>query len=84
MSYSKLIESFNAYHEIRPALDLRQQLSTMHSKLTNLHERAKLGLPEDEPVESAISQEEVIIQNLKVKKKQKNSGSNWNAEIKNR
>ena len=60
MSYSKLIESFNAYHEIRPTVDLRQQLSKMHSKLTNLHERAKLGLPEEKSVESTISHEEVI------------------------
>ena len=60
MSYSKLIESFNAYHEIRPTADLRQQLSNMHSKLTNLHKRAKLGLPEDKSVESTISHEEVI------------------------
>ena len=44
----------------QPIVYLRQQLSNMHSKLTNLHERAKLGLPEDKSVESTISHEEVI------------------------
>lgn len=39
MSHSDVIESFIAYHAIRPMADLRQELSNLDEKLAALHER---------------------------------------------
>jgi len=40
-----VIESFIAYHAIRPMGDLRQELSNLDEKLAALHERAVQNSP---------------------------------------